>query len=197
MVQSQVSTTASVTTLLCQVPWPARRICATSTPQNPLFPWDPSAQCDIPGVPVWSPFYDPVTNASFYYCRNATSTNEATSLPSLNESVVRVTPARDILAEYLLTFTSGGSGAPNRDAIGFRISKNLDHVGVAQWYKSKGFTGSPSVIAMDGYDALQDGRTVYANSGTLYQIICIPTSIRCPTMTVPNRTVAFSIRLLA
>ncbi|HTW96220.1 MAG TPA: hypothetical protein VMD74_00995, partial [Candidatus Methylomirabilis sp.] len=60
------------------------------------------------------------------------------------------------------------------DAIGVRVLANPHHFSPLAWYLDQGFKGNPTALTVDGYDAIQDGRTVYVNvaniddSGTLY-----------------------------
>jgi hypothetical protein len=49
------------------------------------------------------------------------------------------------------------------DAIGIRIVPNPNHYSVSRWYESQGYSGSPQVLTVDGYEAIRDGRTVYIN----------------------------------
>jgi hypothetical protein len=49
------------------------------------------------------------------------------------------------------------------DAIAIRVIPNPDHVSAARWFKEKKFSGSPQSLLVDGYRAVRDGRTVYAN----------------------------------
>lgn len=49
------------------------------------------------------------------------------------------------------------------DAIAIRIMPNPDHLSALRWYQKQGFNGSPQSITVDGYEAVRDGRTVYAN----------------------------------
>jgi hypothetical protein len=53
------------------------------------------------------------------------------------------------------------------DAIAVRVLANPQHYSPMTWYKSKGFTGSPSPLTVDGYQAVRDGRTVYVNVGNV------------------------------
>ncbi|MBU4511843.1 hypothetical protein KKD19_01170, partial [Patescibacteria group bacterium] len=41
---------------------------------------------------------------------------------------------------------------------------NSQHYSPLDWYKSQGFTGSPTSITIDGYEAVQEGRTVYVSA---------------------------------
>jgi cysteine-rich repeat protein len=49
------------------------------------------------------------------------------------------------------------------DAIAVRVIANPEHLSPLSWYKSKGFSGSPKPLIVDGYQAVKDGRTVYVN----------------------------------
>jgi len=60
-----------------------------------------------------------------------------------------------------------------KDAVAIRIIPNPKHQSPSSWYKEQGFTGSPQKTIVDGYEAIIDGRTVYANvanidGGVLY-----------------------------
>lgn len=162
---------ANVTVFLCENPWPARRACGADG--HVSLPWDPSRSddsCTI-GTSLWSAFYDPQTNYSFYYCRDTEKAGDVQPLlPAFREVPVIVTPGRDIIKEYLFTYdtavyTPTQSSEWQGDAVGLRISANPEHFGVAQWYASKGFKGGPQALSVDGFDALRDGRTVYVNAG--------------------------------
>ncbi|MEK7211891.1 MAG: IPT/TIG domain-containing protein, partial [Patescibacteria group bacterium] len=83
------------------------------------------------------------------------------TLPSLNlveleYSAAKPAPAPDILKEYLLQ-------NPNtRDAIGIRVLRNENHLSPLRWYyEEKKFKGSPQPLIIEGYEAIQDGRSVY------------------------------------
>ena len=78
-------------------------------------------------------------------------------LPALNTVRVQQPPAPDILKEYLL------QNPESRDAIGIRVMTNPAHLSPLRWYKEvKNFKGAPKPIKLDGYEAVQDGRTIYA-----------------------------------
>jgi len=49
------------------------------------------------------------------------------------------------------------------DAIAIRIIANPNHSSALGWYRQQGFKGSPQSTTVDGYEAVRDGRTVYAN----------------------------------
>ncbi len=160
-----------VTVMLCENPWPSHQVCAVS----PFtLPWDatPSPNTCTLGARFWYPFYDAKTNFKFYYCRDGKAEGDATpALPALRETPVVITPGRDILKEYLFTYdtvafpANGASWA--KDALGLRVSYNSEHLGVARWYKSKGFNGTPTPMKVDGYDAVKDDRTIYVNAAAM------------------------------
>ena len=172
---SQMTATSDVTVMLCNTPWPSRRLCGTIRSSG--LPWDPTPSHFSPALDscaandwVWYPFYDPETNLSFYYCRDSKKAGaEGEQLPQINESsVIKLNypnlPGQDIIKEYLFTYAKAGVSPKKpwyNDALGLRILKNPLRLDVKNWYKRKGFTGSPAAIQVDGYDALQDGRTIY------------------------------------
>ena len=54
------------------------------------------------------------------------------------------------------------------DGIAVRVMPNIDHVSPLEWYKKNiKQQGSPSRLLVDGYEALQEGRTVYVNTGNV------------------------------
>jgi|GEM_PF-6719722 len=53
--------------------------------------------------------------------------------------------------------------AAESDAIAVRVLPNTNHYSPLTWYKKQGFKGSPVALKVDGYEAVQDGRTVYVN----------------------------------
>ncbi|MDD4901896.1 MAG: hypothetical protein PHE24_02055 [Patescibacteria group bacterium] len=53
--------------------------------------------------------------------------------------------------------------AAEGDAIAVRVLANPQHLSPLAWYKSKKFTGNPTPLTVDGYQAIQDGRTVFVN----------------------------------
>jgi len=52
--------------------------------------------------------------------------------------------------------------APSPDAIAIRILPNSNHLSPQDWYASQNFRGAPQALTVDGYEAIRDGRTVYA-----------------------------------
>ncbi len=59
----------------------------------------------------------------------------------------------------------GGSCQPSSDAIGIRIYENADHFNLIDWYAAQvSRHGAPSAKTIDGYEAIQDGRTIYVSA---------------------------------
>ncbi len=57
--------------------------------------------------------------------------------------------------------------AKSPDAIAIRVIPNTEHYSPMRWYKEQGFLGSPQTMAIDGYEAIRDGRTVYVNAANI------------------------------
>jgi hypothetical protein len=84
------------------------------------------------------------------------------------------------------------------DAIAVRVIANPQHYNPLTWYKNKKFTGNPTPLIVDGYRAIQDGRTVYVNvanvvNGTFYTniyLISYNQNAGADTMTIFNRILA-------
>ncbi|MCE9586622.1 IPT/TIG domain-containing protein [Candidatus Uhrbacteria bacterium] len=136
------------TVLLCENPWPARADAPFS---------DSDGSRTIPATFVGGPFY----NFSTLYCRDKNQPGLGGDLPAM--SVVGVAPSPidvglGILRQYLFTFNEPSLRG---DGIGIRIATNPLHQSPSAWYASKGFSGSPKAITVDGYEAVQDGNTVY------------------------------------
>ena len=54
------------------------------------------------------------------------------------------------------------------DGIAVRVMPNADHISPLAWYKTNiKQQGSPSRLLVDGYEAVQEGRTVYVNVGNV------------------------------
>ncbi len=112
-------------------------------------PWsfdDAANNCDIPGASC--------VNENFHldYCR------DTGNLPDFSLSVVKGETG-DVLKQYL--FKENNPSA--LDAIGLRVYANPEFLSPTEWYKRQ-FpfeSGSPSTIVVDGYQAVQNGRTVY------------------------------------
>ena len=57
--------------------------------------------------------------------------------------------------------------ASSPDAIAIRVIPNPKHYSPLRWYNEQGFSGSPQMLAVDGYEAIRDGRTVYVNAANI------------------------------
>ena len=73
-----------------------------------------------------------------------------------NKPCATVQDCMSIEEEYLLR------NPENKDAIGIRVLKNQNHLSPLRWYaEEKNFKGSPQPMQMNGYEAIQDGRSIY------------------------------------
>ena len=68
--------------------------------------------------------------------------------------------------------------AAEGDAIAVRVMANPNHYSALAWYQDKKFSGNPTPLKVDGYDAIQDGRTVYVNVANVSGK-CTYTNITC------------------
>src|SRR3989339_1910846 len=74
------------------------------------------------------------------------------------------TIAKENTAAQAQTLLETGAG----DGIAVRIIPNAEHVSPLEWYKKNiKQQGSPSRLLVDGYDALQEGRTIYVNAANV------------------------------
>lgn len=147
-----VQGTAQLTVNVCENPWPSRETGAFR---------DERGSPDLVGTPFAAgPFYNFAVN----YCRDAGVTGPNGDLPALvaNAAPVNsVDASQGILRQYLFTFREGNL---QKDGIGIRIASNPLHLSPSEWYRSKGFTGNPEKLTVDGYEAVRDGRTVYVSA---------------------------------
>jgi cysteine-rich repeat protein len=143
--ESAVSGSSQATAFLCENPWPAIE----------SYPWTDDEDWTTVGSEVgigWTHF-------SFGYCRD---TEDA----SVNYPALTVISPNDpgddvILKEYI--FKVQGTS----DAIGVRIASNPNYLSPIAWYDEQGFTGSPSETTIDGFPAVEDGRTTYISAPNL------------------------------
>lgn len=144
---SEVSGYSEATALLCENPWPAIA----------SYPWADDEDHESVGATKGIGW----TNFSLGYCRDAGESGTSDDLPAL--SVVSPVDTRDdaILKEYLLQ-VQGTS-----DALGIRIASNSDYLSPSAWYAAQGFTGTPSETTVDGFPAVEDGRTLYVAAPNL------------------------------
>lgn len=130
--------------LLCENPWPSAS----------QFPFEDSLDGLLRGIsglsasPAWM-------NFSSYYCRGRA---EGALLPELSVVAATDPATEDVIKEYF--FAVGGTS----DVIGIRIASNPDYLSPSAWYAQQGFNGNPSPTTVDGFEAVQDGRTMYVSA---------------------------------
>jgi cysteine-rich repeat protein len=152
------SQTAQV--LLCENPWPARGNSPFSEssghPSLAILSGDWGVLRALRSIGPWF-------NFSTLYCRDAGERGIGGDLPELQAQVVAVSDADlslGILRQYLFTF---GAAYPalRGDGIGIRVAANPLHLSPRAWYASRGFTGEPEALTVDGYEAVKAGTTWY------------------------------------
>lgn len=137
---------------ICERPWPSKA-------EAPFR--DEEGSPSLYGTAFESgPFY----HMSMMYCMDAGEPGPLSDLPNLVINAVpqnAVDRSQGILRQYLFTFS-----VPElkKDAIGMRIAENPMHLSPEEWYRSKGFSGNPTALTVDGYQAIRDGRTVYISA---------------------------------
>lgn len=123
---------------------------------------------------LWK-YSDGATNFNFKYCME-------NGLPNFDNRRDVGGDSADLLKEFFFTRTptaASGCGATPKpagcdDAIGVRVMKNPNHLSPLNWYWSQFPSGgSPARTTVGGYEAVQDGRTIYVAAtnlagGTLY-----------------------------
>ena len=133
----------NINVFLCNNPWP--------TPKN--FPYrDAKDNCGTTPCPN--------TNFEVYYCRDAGAVGEAGDLPLLTTNTI-VYSGTPFKKEFLLQRDD------KSDAVGIRVVANDNHYSPLVWYRENfdpNRQGNPQSITVDGYDAILEGRTVYANA---------------------------------
>jgi hypothetical protein len=80
-----------------------------------------------------------------------------------------------LIALILFVFISSKENMKNKDAmaegesdgIAVRVITNPEHYSPSRWYSVKGFSGSPKIIEVNGYEAIQEGRTVYVSASNV------------------------------
>jgi hypothetical protein len=148
----RVVETAKVATVnLCERPWPNLQL--------GMFADAP----DSASLRALAPRFasGPFFNFSTGYCMDAGTSSTVDDLASLQLNAVPLTTNdtdQGLLRQYLFSFREP---ALRGDGIGIRIASNPLHLTAANWYASRGFSGSPSAVTIDGYDAVRDGNTVY------------------------------------
>ncbi len=151
------------TVSLCQRPWPA----ADPRYDGALLFSDSRPRADESSMLTGTIFENgPYYNFATNYCMDEGSS--ATLTDDLPPLTVRPTPpssadaARGLLRQYLFTFDQPEiPPVLRKDAIGIRVFSNPLHLSARSWYTAQGFSGSPSALTVDGYDAIKDGDTLY------------------------------------
>jgi cysteine-rich repeat protein len=136
----EISGYEAVTALLCENPWPAIE----------YYPWTDSAEGEAVGAEEGIGWM----NFSLGYCKDEGNTADE-NLPELTVISPDDTQDDAILKEYL--FQVQGTS----DAIGVRIASNEEYLSPLAWYRAQGFEGDPSETTIDGFPAVEDGRTTY------------------------------------
>jgi cysteine-rich repeat protein len=156
------SGSATLTAFVCENPWPAVS----------YFPFEDNADGNYSGVYTTSTLGRGWMNFSMYYCRDAGNEDSTSDdYSDLRATLARERGDENILKEYF--FNVYDDGVATGDVIGVRIIKNESYLSPIAWYYANGFSGNPSQITIDGFNAIADGRTVYVSvpnysSGTLY-----------------------------
>ncbi|MBU1130651.1 Ig-like domain-containing protein [Patescibacteria group bacterium] len=133
---------------LCENPWPERELGNIEAPK----------------------YIDDDYSFALRYCRDAGGSGVSDDLPALDESqfiegefissYLSNNPLADeLLREYLIPVPTTG------DVIGLRIYENAFHLTPLSWYQQNiENQGSPFTQTIDGYPAIQDGRTTYVGA---------------------------------
>ncbi len=157
------TSTISVSTFLCDNPWPA---------YGEAFP-----------------FYDEETDFELSYCRDQGSGRVCVgsggefgdacgTSTDCAESQTCIADPRDDLPDIGSPVTSYAEDDPDivkeffflspetpRDSIAIRVYKNQDFLSPKEWYRANvSNVGSTQNIEIDGYKAIRDGRTVYVSA---------------------------------
>jgi len=161
-----------ITVFICDNPWPSTLPFAPFADIGDSSLFRDKDGNYLPGYSAVSAYYYFQT----MYCRDKSEG----VLPGLQPFLVAPTTAdaeSGMLRQYLFTFTD-----PQymRDGIGIRLYSNPYHDTPLEWYRRRGFLGRPTPIKADGYEAVDDGNTVYASfpntkglSENIYQNILI------------------------
>lgn len=147
------------TSLLCNTPWPARELGAFADVRGSL-----ALGAYAPTVAAGTNFF----NFSTMYCRDgesaATTTDDLPAMRAVNVDLSAADRSQGVLRQYLMSFDEATSPSLAGDGVGIRVMSNPLHLNIRDWYASKGFSGSPQSITVDGYEALKDEATVYVSA---------------------------------
>lgn len=115
--------------------------------------------CENPWpAPADFPYTQEDYTFSFGYCRDAGEVGLAEDLPGASVVEVAASPNTLVVYEALYPIT----GTP--DAIGVRITENDELLPPMDWYRERGFRGSPTLTTVDGFEAVRDGNTYYVSA---------------------------------
>ncbi len=149
IVGTAFSSSAEARVFLCENPWPASL-------REDGFPYQDENFLII----IICKFY-----FSFFYCRDRGEPGARDDAPSLNAPIInetRTSASGATLVRELFFIQPSGSAPGASDAIGVRVLANPEHRGVSEWYGAQSFPkGDPTTTSVDGYQALEDGRTMY------------------------------------
>ena len=106
---------------------------------------------------------DPQTNIATWYCRGD---NGSALLPSFTIQNASI-PDQDSNDAMGLLKSLFFRNPENGDAIGLRVHKNADYLSPQDWYAAQGFIGNPDQIEIAGYQALQEGTTIYISAANV------------------------------
>ena len=147
------------TAMLCERPWPARELGAFADMSG-----SDALSIYAPDIASGSTFF----NFSTMYCRDgasaATTTDDLPAMRAVNVNLSASDRSQGILRQYLFSFDTTNAPELAGDGIGIRVMSNPLHLNIRDWYSSKGFSGSPQSITVDGYEALKDEATVYVSA---------------------------------
>ncbi|MFH1766506.1 MAG: Ig-like domain-containing protein [Patescibacteria group bacterium] len=118
-----------------------------------------SVICDNPWPAYGAnfPYANGDYNFSMYYCRDAGDRGPTGDLPQLLDAVKSPNSGTSlVLSEYFFRVNDGSS-----DAIGIRIAENPHYLSPADWYVENGFLGNPRELVVDGFEAIEVGRSIY------------------------------------
>lgn len=106
------------------------------------------------------PYENDDYNFSMYFCRDNGEKGPLGDLPTLSDPTKAGDSGTDlILDEYFLPVNDG-----SHDAIGIRIAKNPNYLSPSEWYLANGLLGTPREIKVDGFEAIEVGRSVYVSA---------------------------------
>ncbi|MFC1788008.1 IPT/TIG domain-containing protein [Patescibacteria group bacterium] len=142
-----------LTALLCENPWPSADIYRHSQ-----------------------------TNYGFSYCRDAGEPDDFTDdLPGLRIQNIPRDESLRLGIEYETLFPLEDDNGLTGDALGVRVISNPDYLPPDLWFDEQGFSGGPSAMQLDGYEAVQDRQTTYVFAANYFE----PTDGTLPTI-YPN-----------